>query len=126
MSPYSTPLIARPANVAARASRVTPHAADRSCPAFDDPESPEAHAQLEELDDAMFAAIAGNRGALEKARSLWFNAVAGLPLELVDESREQYLRYADETLRRCERADSSRAAAALAAREVLELLARAG
>lgn len=79
---------------------------------------------LEALDDAMFAAIAGDAGSLDKARTLWGEAVATLPLDLVDESREQYLRFAAETTRHVETADLRNPAAAVTALEVLELLTR--
>jgi hypothetical protein len=87
-------------------------------------DSPAVHAQLEDLDDAMFAAIGGSAAALDRARALWFNAVASLPWELVEESREQYLRYAAEVMQRAGLGTTRKPAAALAAAEILDLLAR--
>jgi hypothetical protein len=84
---------------------------------FPDADSVEVRDQLEELDDAMFAAIDGTGGAFEKARLLWFNAIASLPWGLVEESRDQYLRYAAEVTRLPGKSDT--------ARDVMELLARA-
>jgi hypothetical protein len=89
-----------------------------------DPESPEVRELLETLDDAMFAAIAGNDGALQRARDLWTHVVATLGWELIDESREQYLRYAADVTRRSEVSEIRNPAAAVAAIEVIELLTR--
>src|SRR5688572_23735275 len=67
-----------------------------------DPESRQAHELLESLDDVMFAAISGQAAAVAEAQALWQRAVAVLPNELVEESREQYLRFAAEVTRRVE------------------------
>jgi hypothetical protein len=91
--------------------------------AFPDPNSLVVRDQLEELDDAMFAAMDGAPGAIEKARALWFNAVASLPWGLIEESRDQYLRYAAEVLGRPGTHVRS-PEASLGALEVMELLAR--
>jgi hypothetical protein len=92
--------------------------------AFSDPDSVAVRDQLEELDDAMFAAMDGVPGAVEKARALWFNAVVSLPWSLIEESRDQYLRYAAEVLDRP--APHVRSpVASRGALEVMELLARA-
>jgi hypothetical protein len=79
---------------------------------------------LESLDDAVFAALAGSSGSLQRARELWTHAVATLGWELIDESREQYLRYAADVSRRGEASEIRNAAAAVAAIEVIELLTR--
>jgi hypothetical protein len=92
--------------------------------AIPDPDSPAIRDQLEELDDAMFAAMDGVSGAIEKARALWFNAVASLPAPLIEESRDQYLRYAAEVLGRPGAYVRSEKAM-LGALEIMELLARA-
>jgi hypothetical protein len=84
---------------------------------FPDADSVEVRDQLEELDDAMFAAIDGASGAFDKARMLWFSAVASLPWGVVEESRDQYLRYAAELARLPGRSAT--------ARDVMQLLARA-
>jgi hypothetical protein len=88
-----------------------------------DPESAEAHHLLESLDDAMFAAIAGDAGALAPARELWHVAFHSLSAEQIEESREQYLRYALEMARRFEAEDEVRDPAhAMMAIEILERL----
>src|SRR5262249_19829309 len=87
-------------------------------------ETPKVREQLEALDDAMFAAIAGNADVLERARTLWQSAVATLPWELVEESREHYLRFAAEASQQADEAEVRDAAAAVVAIEVLEMLTR--
>jgi hypothetical protein len=81
-------------------------------------------ALLESLDDAMFAAIGGDDAALAQARRLWVEACAALSPELLDESREQYLRYAAEVSRELSVAAVRRPAQMLAAVEIMELLTR--
>jgi hypothetical protein len=49
---------------------------------------------LERVDDLVFAAISGDRGALEELESLWPKVAAQLDDELLELSREQYLRCA--------------------------------
>lgn len=121
-------------NLANAASRLTPapsadHGPSEAGPRVPklnhDLETPEVREHLEALDDAMFAAIAGHAGALAPARTLWTAAAGALPAALVDESREQYLRYAAEVMRRFELAEIRDPAAAIAALEVIELLAQA-
>ncbi len=51
-------------------------------------------AQLESLDDAVFDAIGGKSDALAALRWLWPQVKARLGDSLLDESREQYIRYA--------------------------------
>jgi hypothetical protein len=89
-----------------------------------DPESPEVRDLLENLDDAMFAAIAAHAGAVDRARDLWSRAVAELGPDLLEESREQYLRFAAEMTRRFEAKEVRNPAAAVAAIEIIELLTR--
>ncbi len=88
------------------------------------PEAPEVREALEALDDAMFAAMAGDAEALQRAPALWSQAVTGLGPELVDESREQYLRFAAEVTRRFQAREIRNPAAAIAALELIELLSR--
>jgi hypothetical protein len=87
-------------------------------------DSPEAHELLESLDDAMFAAIGGECAALESAKSLWFRAAAALDGSVIDESREQYLRYAAEVARRSEPGQLCDPARAVVVLEIIELLTR--
>jgi hypothetical protein len=89
-----------------------------------DPESAEAREMLEALDDAVFAAIAGDRAAMSAARKLWPEAVEALGWELIEESREQYLRHAVEVTRRFEWSETRDPAAAMAAIEVIELVTK--
>src|SRR5262245_24516572 len=77
-----TPMTTHPATHASHKS----HANTPSAPLAlwnHDGETPAVREQLEALDDAMFAAIAGNAVALERARTLWHSAVATLPWDLV-------------------------------------------
>ena len=48
---------------------------------------------LEALDDAVYDAIAGKQGAIDDVLGLWPQVRERLESEMVDESREQYLRY---------------------------------
>jgi hypothetical protein len=89
-----------------------------------DPESAEVRELLEELDDAMFEAIPGNPAALKTAALLWRRAVDELGWELVEESREQYLRFAVEITRQFEWSGVHEPEKAVAAIEVIELLTR--
>ena len=78
--------------------------------------------KLGDLDDAVFRAVDGDAEALELVKTLWPEVAAELAPELVDESREQYLRqivtrWLD--LRRSQILDTHQAVAAL---EVLSLL----
>jgi hypothetical protein len=80
--------------------------------------------RLESLDDAIFGALGGCTTALAKARQLWPDAVHSLGWDQVEESREQYLRYAVEVTRRFESHEIRDPARALAALEVIELVTR--
>ena len=55
---------------------------------------PEVLELLERIDDLVFAAIAGDGGALAELEVLWPVAAEELDDELVEQSREQYLRCA--------------------------------
>jgi hypothetical protein len=87
------------------------------------PESEVVHALLEDLDDVIFSAVNGNGAALEKARTLWPQVVSAIGWELVEESREQYLRFAIDVTKRMERDNARRPEQAAAALEVIALLA---
>src|SRR5262249_51334710 len=80
-------------------------------------EAPEVRELLERLDDAVFDALGGCQAALAKTRMLWPEIVATLGAELVDESREQYLRYAVELTRRFEFKEIRNPSIAMAALE---------
>jgi hypothetical protein len=87
-------------------------------------DSTEVRELLESLDDAIFAALGGCGAAMETARQLWPKVIESVGLDLVEESREQYLRYAVEVTRRFESQEIRNPALALAALEVIELLTR--
>ena len=89
-----------------------------------DAEAPEVRDLLESLDDAVFEALGGCQAALEKTRQLWPAVAAALGPAVVDESREQYLRYAVELTRRFEFKEIRDPAIAMAALEIIELLTR--
>jgi hypothetical protein len=88
------------------------------------PESDEVRALLEELDDVVFLAIRGDADSLEQARKLWPLVVKRIGWELVEESREQYLRYSTDIARRSTHDAVQDPAKALAVIEVIELLMR--
>jgi hypothetical protein len=50
--------------------------------------------KLEHLDDLVFDTIGGKQQALDKLVALWPKTLAELPRDMLEESREQYLRYA--------------------------------
>ncbi len=88
-----------------------------------EPESHEAEELLASLDDAMFTTISGDSRSLGEAQRLWQCAAAALPEELVEESREQYLRFAVEVTRRTEAGGGRDPSHAILALEVIALLA---
>ena len=55
---------------------------------------PDVIAQLEALDDVIFAAIDGDPAALEESSEAWRRAVLELGHEAIEETRRQYLRHA--------------------------------
>ncbi len=87
-------------------------------------DSPEVNALLEDLDDAIFAALQGNPQALQQAYTLWPQVVGTIGWDLVEESREQYLRYAIEITRSCDQANIRTPEHTLAAIEVISLLTK--
>lgn len=84
---------------------------------------PAALEQLERLDDAVFEAIAGKPSALDELRKLWPEVLSRLGPELVEESREQYVRHALRVWRDCVEGDHIRnPSLAVAAMDVVCLL----
>ncbi|HEV3024572.1 MAG TPA: hypothetical protein VGX76_18985 [Pirellulales bacterium] len=69
---------------------------------------PAAIERLEQLDDMVFEAIAGKPGAIEQLRKLWPDVLAQVGPDLVEESREQYLRHALRVWRDCVQGDEIR------------------
>jgi hypothetical protein len=88
------------------------------------PESREAAELLESLDDAMFMAIAGEATIVAAARLLWDEASRSLPNEVLDESREQYLRYALEVTQHLPGDEPRDQSKVLIAIEMMELLSK--
>ena len=86
-------------------------------------ESEYVRAMLEDLDDVIFSAIRGDAKALGRAQTLWPEVVDAIGWELVEESREQYLRFAIDVTKRFESDTSRRHEHALAAIEIISLLA---
>jgi hypothetical protein len=73
--------------------------------AFTEETRPDVIAQLEALDDVIFAAIDGDPAALQKSEDAWQRAVAALGHDAIEVTRSQYLRHAQgvwESLRRQE------------------------
>jgi hypothetical protein len=80
------------------------------------------HELLEHLDDAMFAAIDGDEAAGKRARELWQCAKTSLRDELLEESREHYLSFASEVLRRTGANGVREAERSLAVSEIIAML----
>lgn len=65
-------------------------------PPFED--NVEVIKQLEELDDILFPAIAGDETALQVTGQAWETALKSLDSQSVQETRSEYLRFARSTL----------------------------
>ncbi|MBN1852415.1 MAG: hypothetical protein JW829_06810 [Pirellulales bacterium] len=80
--------------------------------------------QLEALDDMIFAAVNGDPDALAKAETQWHAVAHATNNALVEESREQYLRFANDiwTTHQGNRNIASQQVAA--ARDIIALLTR--
>lgn len=84
---------------------------------------PAAIEKLELLDDTVFEAIAGKPGSLDELRKLWPRVLAEVGPDLVEESREQYLRHALRVWQDCIEGDQiHNPSLALATMEVISLL----
>ncbi|MEM6798804.1 MAG: hypothetical protein AAF589_04750 [Planctomycetota bacterium] len=79
--------------------------------------------KLEELDDAVFAALDGDAQALDRSGWLWRRLQREAPPALLDESREQYIRRAESVFARYHDEPHDALAPAFAALEVLALMA---
>ncbi|TWU28564.1 hypothetical protein [Bythopirellula polymerisocia] len=86
------------------------------------PESEQVRLLLEELDDVVFQAIRGDANSLAQAQQLWPRVIHEIGWDLVEESREQYLRYAVDVMRNVEPDRKHQPEHAIAALEVIELL----
>lgn len=89
-----------------------------------DVETESVRALLEELDDVIFSAIQGDDEALAQAHELWPQVVLEIGWEMVEESREQYLRYAIDITRCGELNELRSPEHAIAALEVISLLTK--
>jgi hypothetical protein len=87
-----------------------------------DPDLRAVHELLELLDDAMFAAIEGDEASGRRARELWRQATTSLRGELLEESREHYLRFATEAMRQTGPEGVRDPRQMVAASEVVEIL----
>ncbi len=86
------------------------------------PETDEMRELLEDLDDAIFLALQGSEDSLERVRKLWPRATAEIDWELVEESREHYLRFAVETSERLQQGELRSPERSLIALEIISLL----
>lgn len=84
--------------------------------------SPEVTARLEWLDDVIFAAIAGEPRALDMAPDAWHDVLAELGAEAIEESRVQYLRYAQGVWRELRQNPHQSPHQVFAAIEIISLL----
>ena len=79
---------------------------------------------LEELDDVIFDAVRGDAKALERAHALWPQVVRDIGWDLVEESREQYLRYAIDVTRQFQFDPSTNPERSIAALDIISLLTK--
>lgn len=63
---------------------------------------------LGELDDVVFEAIAGRAAAVDRLQTLWPEALAAVGPDLVDESKQAYLRHAMAKWQECAEAEATR------------------
>lgn len=77
---------------------------------------------LERIDDLVFTAIAGDSRALAELEVLWPTVVAELDADLIEQSREQYLRCALSICNQCVEGEVQRPDRAVAAIDVLCVL----
>lgn len=86
---------------------------------------PDVIAQLEALDDVIFAAIDGDQAALHESGPAWHRAVAALGRETIEETRRQYLRRAQGVWENLRRQETQPPHKILAAIEIIGLLVSA-
>jgi hypothetical protein len=84
---------------------------------------PDVVARLEWLDDLMFAAIDGNAIALQSAADAWQRTRNELGQDAVEESRQQYLRFAQQVWHSLRNQPNHPPHRVFAAIEVISLLA---
>jgi hypothetical protein len=69
---------------------------------------PQMVERLGELDDVVFEAIAGRAAAVERLPTLWTEVLQAVGPDLVDESRQAYLRHAMAKWQECAEAEPTR------------------
>lgn len=79
--------------------------------------------RIEELDDAIFAALNGDPEALDRSASLYRAASRHTPAELLDESRRQYIRRAESIVEDSQHTPGRSLGRTFAALEILTLMA---
>jgi len=87
-----------------------------------DPDSPQVRELLEELDDAIFTALGGCPEALALTHQLWPETLRQLGWQLVEESSEQYLRFAIDIMCQLEAGQTRPGQHTIAALEIISLL----
>lgn len=80
--------------------------------------------QLEILDDTIFKAIDGDVTALEQSAGIWESTLKNLGAELLEESRQQYLRQAEGQWQRLRFQSGHSLPKMFAALEIISLLER--
>jgi hypothetical protein len=86
------------------------------------PLDPQVMELLEHLDDAVFGAMSGDKDALSRVEVIWPVVMSELGGQLVEESREHYLRFALEAWSLASQMHKRRPEQAVAALDVLRLL----
>lgn len=79
-------------------------------------------ARIEALDDTVFAALAGDPAALDQVADLWRRLKRDAPRHLVEESREQYIRHAENLCRQYRDEPLDTLGRAFAAVEILAMM----
>lgn len=79
--------------------------------------------QLEQLDDAVFSALNGDASALEESARLYPEVAGSTPSDLIDESRRQYIRQAEQIVQDYRIAPNEDLGKTFAALEILFLVA---
>ncbi|MEO0530492.1 MAG: hypothetical protein AAF266_07925 [Planctomycetota bacterium] len=78
--------------------------------------------RLERLDDTVFAALAGDPGALDAAAEAWREASDAIDPGLLDDTRQHYVRRARSRWQQAKRRPGEQLAVGFAALEILRLL----
>jgi hypothetical protein len=86
---------------------------------------PDVIAQLESLDDVIFAAIDGDPAALQESGTAWQRAVEELGQDTIEETRRQYLRHAQSVWENLRRQKTQPPHKIFAAIEIIGLLVNA-